>query len=47
MQLLGLDFVEGRAFSIGSKQGDGPGQDPAAWRALFAAVTQQQPAGVA
>lgn len=47
MQLLALDFVEGRAFSIGSKEGDGPGQDPAAWRQLFAATTAKQPAGSA
>ena len=47
VQLLPLDFVEGRHFSIGSRQGDGPGQDAAKWRALFAACTQQQPAGVA
>lgn len=47
MQLLPLDFVEGRHFSIGSREGDGPGQDPAQWRELFAACTHQQRAGVA
>jgi len=48
VQLLPLDFVEGRHFSIGSKQGDGPGQDAAKWRDLFAACAQQpQRAGVA
>lgn len=38
VQLLPLDFVEGKRYSIGSKEGDGPGQDAAAWRALFASV---------
>lgn len=47
VQSMVLESVEGRHFSIGSKEGDGPGRDPAKWRALFAACTQQQPAGVA
>lgn len=40
MQSMLLDFVEGRKYSIGSREGDGPGQDPAKWRTLFGAVKE-------
>lgn len=46
VQLLPLDFVEGHHFSIGSKEGDGPGLDAGKWRTLFASCAQQR-AGVA
>lgn len=46
VQLLPLEFVEGQHFSIGSKEGDGPGQDAGKWRTLFASCAQQR-AGVA
>ncbi|PSC76139.1 nucleoside diphosphate sugar epimerase [Micractinium conductrix] len=45
VQSLLLDFVEGRHYALSSKEGDGPGKDPAKWRTLFAGV--RQPAGVA
>lgn len=35
MQSLPLEVAEGRAFELTSRPGDGPGQDPAKWRALF------------
>ena len=38
LQSLQLEGVEGRAFSIVSKPGDGPGRDPAKWAALFASL---------
>ncbi|KAI3430493.1 hypothetical protein D9Q98_005088 [Chlorella vulgaris] len=44
VQSLALDFVEGRRYSIGSKEGDGPGRDPAKWSALFSSV--KEPAAV-
>ena len=44
VQSLLLDFVEGQKYAIISRQGEGPGQDPAKWRTLFASL---QPAGVA
>lgn len=36
VQSMLLDSVEGQKYSIVSKQGDGPGEDPAKWKALFA-----------
>ncbi|KAL4448885.1 hypothetical protein ABPG77_007602 [Micractinium sp. CCAP 211/92] len=38
VQSLALDCVEGHKYAIGSKQGEGPGQDPAKWAALFRSV---------
>lgn len=38
VQALGSATAEGAAIAISSKQGDGPGTDPAAWEALFAAT---------
>lgn len=38
MQSLALECVEGHKYAIGSKQGEGPGQDPAKWAALFRSV---------
>ncbi len=35
MQLLSADGVEGRKFSITSKEGEGPQQDPEKWQKLF------------
>jgi NAD(P)H-binding len=35
VQLLSAEDVEGRKFSLVSMEGDGPGQDTAAWRQLF------------
>lgn len=45
VQSLALDCVEGHKYAIGSKQGEGPGQDPAKWAALFRGVPA--PVGVA
>ena len=39
VQLLALDSVEGRRFSLTSTEGKGPGQDAAAWAKLFASAT--------
>lgn len=38
VQSLSLDCVEGHKYAIGSTQGEGPGQDPAKWAALFRGV---------
>jgi uncharacterized protein YbjT (DUF2867 family) len=38
VQSLALEEVEGRAFAVSSKEGEGPGQDAAKWRALFGGV---------
>ena len=35
VQLLAIDAAEGRKYSIASKEGDGPGTDPAKWKALL------------
>lgn len=35
VQALGCAEAEGRAFAISSVEGEGPGADAAAWRALF------------
>jgi hypothetical protein len=35
VQLLSAEYVEGRKFSLVSMEGDGPGQDTAAWQRLF------------
>ena len=36
VQILALDATEGKAYAITSTVGDGPGTDPAKWRALLA-----------
>jgi uncharacterized protein YbjT (DUF2867 family) len=35
VQALTLPETEGRAFAVASKEGAGPGQDAAKWKALF------------
>lgn len=40
VQLLSAEDVEGRKFSLVSKEGDGPGQDSDAWRQLFTRTYQ-------
>jgi len=35
VQLLSADNVEGKRFSIVSREGEGPGQNEAAWERLF------------
>ncbi|EFN51223.1 hypothetical protein CHLNCDRAFT_10816, partial [Chlorella variabilis] len=35
VQSMLLEFVEGKKYSIGSREGDGPGRDPSKWKALF------------
>ena len=35
VQLLAIDAAEGRKYSIASKKGEGPGTDPAKWKALL------------
>lgn len=35
VQILGLDEAEGKAYAITSKEGEGPGTDPAKWKALL------------
>ncbi len=36
LQALTAEAAEGKKFSLQSKEGEGPGQDQAAWQALFA-----------
>lgn len=35
LQALGLEVAENKAFSVSSKEGDGPGTDAGRWKALF------------
>ena len=37
-QSMLLDVVEGKKYAIASKKGDGPGEDPAKWKALYASL---------
>ena len=38
LQALKMESAEGKKISLQSKEGAGPGTDPAAWQALFAAA---------
>ena len=38
MQALHIDTTINKTFSISSKEGDGPGQDPKKWRQLLDAI---------
>jgi hypothetical protein len=44
VQALGSAAAEGRAFAIESVEGEGPGEDAAAWGKLFEAVYAREPA---
>lgn len=35
VQMLALDATEGKAYAITSTDGNGPGTDPSAWKALL------------
>jgi hypothetical protein len=35
VQILGLDEAEAKAYSLTSKEGEGPGTDPVKWKALL------------
>ena len=47
VQSLMLQGVEGRAFAIASREGNGPGTDPATWAALYGRLIGSAAAGAA